>query len=289
MPRRDLRKVLKERPPAVAGSFYPKEREELEEQLAIFLKSAKKLPFNGELKILVVPHAGIFYSGQVAAWGFRQIDPKRIKRIVLLGASHHYYFDSAAVYPGGVWATPLGTATVDKKQVNFLCSREDKIVAAEGPHLPEHNLEVELIFLQKILPSFTIVPILVSQPSEGLIDKLAKKITQIIDGETILVVSTDLSHYPPYEIARSVDQEVINALISGKKDIFERKVAQIENSHYPGLETACCGLQAVKIGLRVGESLKLGWEKIFYQNSGDVSDEWRSVVGYAALAGIKKQ
>lgn len=275
------------RKPAVAGSFYPDSPKELEATLSTLLNQAEVIPATKSTKILIVPHAGISYSGQVAAWGFKQIENKNYTRIIILGVSHRHIFNQAAVFEKGLWETPLGKVEVDQNLAKKIIDGE-KIVADITPHLEEHSLEIELIFLQKVLKDFKIVPILLSQTSKELIETLAQKISQNLDEQTILVVSTDLSHYPPYEVANKVDGETIKAILSGKKEIFEKTIQELESKGYPGVDTCACGAEAVKVALKVGEILDLEFEKIKYENSGDVSGEKSRVVGYAAIVGYGK-
>lgn len=272
------------RKPAVAGSFYPEEKEEIDIQLTNFLKNTQLVKITGRPRILIVPHAGFIYSGQVAAWGFKQIEKQNFKRIILLGASHTAWFDHVALDTQNFWETPLGKTKVDLEFVEKIIDKNKKIIGDPLPFLKEHSLEMELIFLQKILKNFTIVPILVSEISEKLINNLAEKLSKNFDENTLLVVSTDLSHYPPYKIAKIVDEKTINAILSGKKEIFDNTIKEIETSDYTGLQTAACGQKAVSVALKVAEILNIrNFQKIYYANSGDVSGDYSHVVGYASI------
>lgn len=273
------------RQPAVAGSFYPADKKLLNQQLDGFLQKAQKVKIAGKRRILIVPHAGIVYSGQVAGWGFKQIEKAGFKRVILLGPSHQAWFNHAAVDSSGLWQTPLGKVAIDEDFANRLID-EKQILADKTPFTFEHSLEVELIFLQKVLPDFTIVPILVSNPSNQLIDSLAEKLAQNFDDQTLLVVSSDLSHYPPYETANQADKETINGILSGKKETFEETIKTVEGKNYPGLETAACGQKAISVALKTAQLLEVtNFQKIKYQNSGDVSGDKSRVVGYVAIIG----
>lgn len=276
------------RPPAVAGAFYPADKEELNQTLTNLLNQSEKISAEGKLRILIVPHAGIQYSGPTAAAGFKQAEGKNYKRIIILGASHRAWFNHAAVFAEGSWETPLGIVEIDQDLAKKILDEEKKITPDPQPHQLEHSLEVELIFLQKILKDFKIVPILVSQTDEELINNLAEKITKNFNEETLLVISTDLSHYPSWEIAKKVDQQTIEAILSGKLEDFNRVVSEVESAGYPHLETALCGREAVKVALKVGQMLKVNWQKIKYENSGDTAGEKSQVVGYAAIGGWSK-
>jgi AmmeMemoRadiSam system protein B/AmmeMemoRadiSam system protein A len=275
------------RPPAVAGVFYPDDKVQLDKILTSLINQSEKIPAEGKLRILLVPHAGIQYSGPTAAAGFKQIENSNYRRVTILGASHRAWFNHAAVFAKGAWETPLGKVEIDEDLAKNLIN-ESNILADNSPHQEEHCLEVELIFLQKVLKNFKIVPVLVSQTDENLINNLAQKIAQNFDDQTLLVISTDLSHYPPYEVAKKVDSQTIEAILSGDEEKFSQTIQNLENTGYPNLQTACCGHEAVKIGLKVGQLLKVNWQKIKYENSGDTAGEKSQVVGYAALGGFSK-
>jgi len=277
------------RKPAVAGSFYPANKQQLTSQLNNFFQQVKVVPSAGKLKILIVPHAGIVFSGQTAAWGFKQIENKNYQKIILLGASHTAWFNHAAVFNQGVWETPLGRVAVDEKTAEKIIDKSKNIVIDLNPHWQEHDLEVEVIFLQKVLRNFKIVPILISNPNDQLVDSLADNIQKVLDDKTLLVVSSDLSHYPSWSVANEVDNQTIQSILSGKEKSFEQTIQSLETKNYPGLETAACGYQAIRIALKIGEQLNLKWEKLKYENSGDVElygDKDR-VVGYGAVAGFE--
>lgn len=267
---------------AVAGQFYPAQPKKLDAQITGLFNQVKKIPSKGKPKILIVPHAGIIYSGKVAAWGFKQIENLDYSRIILLGASHQALLNHAAIFDQGVWETPLGKIAIDESLAKKFLDKN--IVSDPSPHLREHSLELELIFLQKVIPKFKILPILVSRPPEELISSLAKKISQALNPNTLLVISTDLSHYPPYETANEVDRQTIEAIISGHEKKFIQVINKLETANYSGLDTAACGQEAIRIALKVAEILEIhNFTKINYANSGDITGEKSQVVGYASI------
>lgn len=259
------------RHPAVAGQFYPAQQEELDAQLNSLVNQTKKIPSKGKPQILIVPHAGIVYSGKVAAWGFKQIENLNYSRIILLGASHQALFNHAAIFDQGAWETPLGKVAVDENLAKEFLDKN--IIGDLSPHLREHSLELELIFLQKVLKNFKIIPILISQPTPETTANLAQKISQVLDKQTLLVISSDLSHYLPWVVASKIDQKTIETILSGQKNVFEKNPS-----------TCACGYEAIKIGLMVAEILKIKiFRKIKYANSGDITGEKSQVVGYASI------
>ncbi len=277
--------MKKVRYPAVAGFFYPKEKPVLEKTLTTFFLQTKKINFDGRPKILVSPHAGINYSGLVAAWGYRQIKEFNFSKFFLLGASHYAWFNYLALSSADWWLTPLGKVKVNKKIIEKITN--EQIILDDYPHLKEHSLEVQLIFLKKIFPQLTVIPIMVSQLSKKLILKAAEKIALLLDDESLLIVSTDLSHYPKAEIAQKVDERTIKAVLIGKRDFFEKEIEKIESLGLAGLETAICGYQVVRLALAIGERLGLKWKKIFYRHSGEISGDRTQVVGYGSLLAVK--
>jgi hypothetical protein len=234
---------------------------------------------------LIVPHAGIIYSGSVAAYGFKQLEGEDNLRIILIGASHTSRFDYAAVDDNKYWETPFGRVEVDSDFVKSLANgtsiRIDKSV-----HLKEHSLEVELVFLKKVIRNFKIVPILLGQTSEELLASLAYKLAYNFDDNTLLVVSSDLSHYPDWGAANVSDIQLIDSVLKGKVKVFDQKLKEIEDENLKGLETPACGKDAIRVALKAGELLGVdNFEKIKYENTGDITGDKSRVVGYASILG----
>lgn len=269
--------------PAMAGKFYSNDPQALSERVDQFLEAVE---LDDEVmpnpRILIVPHAGYMYSGQVAASGFAHINPA--SRVILLGASHHEYFSGATLYWGDTWRSPLGSVPVDKAAVEMLQAlpnfRENSRI-----HQSEHGLEVQLPFLQKVLDDFSIVPILLSQMTQAMVDEIAQALVELMDEHTLLVVSTDLSHYPCQEDAERVDRHTILAILSGDIEELEATIERQMANNIPNLGTCACGATAVKVGMRMAQLMALEDACLLqYLNSGDVSGSSSRVVGYAAIA-----
>ncbi len=273
------------RQPAVAGFFYPDKKDQLVNQLDFFFKKTKKIDLKGKPKILISPHAGIVYSGLVAAWGYRQLESFNPKKVFLLGTSHYALFNYLALSGDDYWLTPLGEVIVDK-EINKKMIDED-IKIDDYPHQKEHSLELQVIFLQKIFSNFKIIPMMVSELNEELINKIVKKIIPVFEEKSLMIVSTDLSHYPQGKMAQIVDQKTIKAILSGKRQEFEKKVYEVKSSNYSGLETAICGYQGVRLALELGEIFGLKWQKVYYSHSGEISGDWSRVVGYTSIIAVK--
>ncbi|MFC1711488.1 AmmeMemoRadiSam system protein B [Patescibacteria group bacterium] len=275
------------RPPAVAGSFYPADKNDLFSQINSFLKKASK-DENGKLsRILIVPHAGLSFSGQTAAWGFKQIENESFSRVVLIGVSHRSYFSYAAVYRSGAWETPLGKVEIDSNFADSLINQSNQIEEKSEVFEQEHSLEVELPFLQYLLSDFKIVPILLGQAESDVLTSLAETLENNIDEQTLIVISSDLSHYPSYEVANKIDKETINAILTGNVNKFSQIIN--ENIKTDGVDTCACGADAIKVGLLLANKLDITDIRMLnYTNSGDSGGDKSKVVGYASIGFFKE-
>ena len=281
--------MIKIRQPQVAGAFYPADKTELQDQLGQFLTLNEKIENDQMVKLLVVPHAGYIYSGSVAAVGFKQVEGKNVDRVILLGPSHQSWFEGVAIDENDLWETPLGKVKVDKEFSQKLIDPENKINFNSSVHQAEHCLEVEIPFLQTIFKNFKIIPLLFGNTNNQTIEKLASLIAKNLEQNTLVVISSDLSHYPNYDIANLVDQKTIRSILSGDPEKFEKSIQEEMAIGYPSLETCACGEKAIKTAMLIAQKLKGRWQLIKYQNSGDITGDKSRVVGYAALKfSIKK-
>ena len=273
------------RQPAVAGQFYPQSNRDLQAMADEFLSAAKQKTKKASYssQILVVPHAGWEYSGQTAAFGFAQIENSDFKRVILIGPSHQAFFEGAAIDDSDYWQTPLGQVAVDKTLTNKILAPQKRIIANREAHKNEHCLEVELPFLQVVLSDFKVVPVLIGQASEDTLELLAQEIAANFDEKTLLVISSDLSHYPDIETARVVDQQTVEAILSGSKNKFVEILRKLTDE-YPQVDTFACGCEAIKVGLMAAEELGILEGKLLAKtNSGEVTGQTDRVVGYAAI------
>jgi AmmeMemoRadiSam system protein B len=256
---------MKVRPPAVAGQFYPADAKRLEAQVSDLLAAARS---EGNLpKALIAPHAGYIYSGGVAAAAFATLRdrPQAIGRVVVIGPAHYVAVRGIAVPTADAFATPLGWAPVDQDALSTLADLPC-IVRADAPHAPEHALEVELPFLQMLLPSFQVMPLVVGDAAP---QHVADVLRRLWGGpETLIVVSSDLSHFHDYETARRLDAAT---------------AAAVERGDWAALgPNEACGFLAVA-GLLV-EASRRGLEarRLALCNSGDTAGPPDRVVGYGA-------
>ncbi len=272
------------REPVAAGSFYPDSKEELENIIDNYMSEVEPPTSGEDIRALIVPHAGYVYSGQVAAYAYKTLIRQEINTVILIGPSHHEYFEGASVYPKGYYKTPLGNVEIDKDLAKKIIDSHKKISFRENAHLQEHSLEVQLPFLQKILPNpnWKIVPIVMGNTPEAA-EILINSLKNLINDNILIIASSDLSHYPSYEDAKYSDHKVIEAILTGKTENLEIVIAQLEKENISNLQTCACGQQAIEVimSLMSDKNIKL----LKYANSGDVEIGDKSqVVGYAAIA-----
>ncbi len=255
---------MKIRPSAVAGMFYPDDAHRLKEQVAQMM--SYQAPLGRDVKALIVPHAGIQYSGPIAASAYSQLreSADKYKHVVILGPSHKVPLVGMAVPSVDKFKTPLGEVLVSAKIIHKILALPSVQISDEA-HKAEHSIEVQLPFLQTLLPEFDIVPIVVGMANPELVANLLNEIWDIPD--TLFIFSSDLSHYHDYNLAKLLDKETSKAIIAQK---------------WPISGEQACGSQILN-GLMLFSSKKhLLIEELDLRNSGDTSGEKNSVVGYGA-------
>jgi AmmeMemoRadiSam system protein B/AmmeMemoRadiSam system protein A len=270
---------------AVSGQFYPSDAEVLRETVSDLISKAQAVPSSQKPRILISPHAGVEYSGATAAASYKQIEGAKYTRVIIIGTSHNFRFDDAVIDGNDYWETPLGQIKLDKDYINTLVQSK-KIGIDSAKHAPEHSLEMQLIFLQQVLGNgFEVVPILMSDGADmNVINLVAYKIAQNFDDNTLLVVSSDLSHYPKRETARQLDNKLIKSILTGDLNLFEETVKDTEMAGYADVATAACASEAIAVGMKVSKLLGFGdFQKLKYENTGDVTGDNERVVGYGAL------
>lgn len=257
------------RRPAVAGLFYPDDPQRLTRTVKEFLDSAQQ----GEKppKALIAPHAGYVYSGPIAATAYATLASVRetVTRVVLLGPSHRVPFYGLAVSSADRYLTPLGEVPLDREAIERISSLK-QVNPLEEAHAAEHSLEVHLPFLQMVLDSFTLVPIVVGDASP-------EEVSEVLDllwggDETLIVVSSDLSHYHDYATAMAMDRETSGA-------IEQLSSEEIDGNH-------ACGCRPVNGLLKSARERGMRGEILDLRNSGDTAGSRDQVVGYGAYAFI---
>lgn len=263
--------MLRIRPPAVAGSFYPQQAAALSHAVQTLLAVANTdaIAWPGAVpKAIIVPHAGYVYSGSTAALAYARLAAarKRIRRVVLLGPVHRVPVRGLALPGVDAFDTPLGRVNIDPSGVAAIAALP-QVVVSPAAHAQEHSLEVQLPFLQAVLDNFSLVPLAVG-------DATPAQVAQVLDAlwggdETLIVISSDLSHFLPYAAAVAVDQETVQAML------------QLDNtiSH-----SQACGGTPVNGLLLAAQQHHLQPALLGLCNSGDTAGDKVRVVGYAALA-----
>jgi len=255
------------RSPQFAGTFYPDNPQILKEMIEDFLHQATVEKLKVQPKALIVPHAGYIYSAQVAAYGFKILEDKLYKKIILLGPSHHFSFQGLASSPSGYWGTPLGKIEcLGKKDLKKL-EKTKEIIESSEIHEPEHCLEVEIPFLQVILKEFKIVPFLTGELN---IKTIAKVLESLVDEGTLILVSSDLSHYYPYKEAQKLDKVTIDAIL----DNDSKRLEEFGEA---------CGKIDIEILIEIAKKKKWQPKLLKALNSGDITGEKSQVVGYASI------
>jgi AmmeMemoRadiSam system protein B len=256
------------RPPAVAGTFYPGTRAELLTAVDGYLAAAQP-DVGPPPKAVVVPHAGYVYSGPIAGSGWAAVRPiaDRIRRVVMLGPAHREWADGSALPGGKAFATPLGECPIDQAG-HALAARQSGVEILPEVHAAEHSLEVQVPFIQRLLPQAAIVPILVGGGSPAAVAALLDALWG--GEETLIAVSTDLSHYLPYAEAQRLDRACADAVLALDDRAVQNRMA--------------CGHQPLRALLRVARARKLAARLLDLRNSGDTQESRGEVVGYAAFA-----
>ena len=281
--------------PAVAGLFYPRHEKDLTELVNKLLAEAKSANIEN-LRGLVCPHAGYEFSGKTAATGYKQLVGRNIHTAIILGPSHHAWFKGAAIPSADAMETPLGLVLLSPKAAALAKKKPfavDPPAEVERPawwsqspqrELPpfgedtpftwEHSVEDQLPFLQRVLKEFRIVPAVLCQADP---EAAADALLPLLDDETILIASSDLTHFLSYEKATKLDNATIRTICEINPDRLERE-------EQAAGEQLACGKLPILTLMHVAK--RRGWKavRLDYRNSGDATGERASVVGYAAIA-----
>ncbi|MEW6349646.1 MAG: AmmeMemoRadiSam system protein B [Thermodesulfobacteriota bacterium] len=279
----------KVRTPAVSGMFYPGHAGILGPAVDETLKHAAREPIPGAIKAIMEPHAGYLYCGKTMATAYKQIEGERFlfDTVVLLGPCHSFATKAAAVSSADVWETPLGRVPVDTALTKELVAGQERIEFDDKAHLKEHCLEVQLPYLIRVSRgrSFKIVPILTNSRDVKDQDILAKAVARISKSpRTLIVLSTDLSHYPSAREAEKVDTAILAAVKSLNVETVNHENARILKERLPGLSVTMCGLEPTCVLLRAAKDIGITHAaQLNYTHSGMVSGDDDRVVGYGAM------
>jgi len=270
------RQIVKE--PSVAGAFYPADQAVLTRAVESYLGAASAPEQAGRLIALIAPHAGYEYSGQVAAYAYKQIVGREIDTVILIGPAHRANLTGASVYSVGSLRTPLGLVRVNEKIAKTLLNEKAGVTFDPIAYTQEHSLEVQLPFLQKTVKKFTVVPILIGMPTREMYVHLEEKLATVLreNERAIIVASTDLSHYHDAETAVSMDKQAIDGVQRMSIEDLQYCLASGKGEMCGGYPVLLTMAVARKLGATNGVLFR-------YANSGDVTGDTRNVVGYAAM------
>ena len=274
------------RRPVVAGAFYPADKAGLKKEIGLFLDSAKKARVNGRIIAIMVPHAGYAYSGRVAAYSFKQLEGRKVNSVVIVSNSHKAYFPGIAVDDSDAWQTPLGLVKVDKVMADRLVNADKAVRYNSKIHANDHPIEVEIPFLQTVLKKgFKIVPVLFGNTRDNSYRRFAQVLADNLGRDDILVISTDMSHYPSYEDANRIDHRTLEAIEEMNLSKLVGHIRKVQAQHVPQEETLLCGIDGVKTVLEMCNILGDTRARVLkYANSGDVEIGDKSrVVGYSSV------
>jgi AmmeMemoRadiSam system protein B/AmmeMemoRadiSam system protein A len=269
------------RQPDVAGAFYPAEPKALSAMMTDMLAKAAVPPITDPILAVVAPHAGYQFSGPVAAYTYAALKGRKFSRVVVIAPSHFEAFEFTSVYDGDAYTTPLGTIRVDKAFAEELVKTSPSIRLSRQGHTPtaqcpEHALEVQLPWLQTVLGEFELVPIVMGDQSYETSRALGVALAKLIHGgDTLIVASSDLSHYHPYDNAVAIDHKTLNALQIWDYFSMSRNFQERIWEACGGAPIVAAMIAAERMGANKASVLK-------YANSGDTTGDHSRVVGYSA-------
>ena len=271
------------RRPAVAGQFYPGNRKTLEREIEGFLEKSEGFELGARIFALVAPHAGTMYSGQVAARAYRQVAGGDIDVVAVIAPSHTEYFSGSSVYGGGGYETPLGVVPVHRAWTEKIASYPTVTISDYGHRggrsfRQEHSLEVQLPFLQSVLKDFSLIPIVMGDQDRTSCEHLGKALAEVlVEEKALIVASSDLSHFHPYEEAVRLDRIVTEAV----SDFDDRRLSEKLSSK----SCEACGGGPIVAAMIAARALGADRAKVLsYANSGDVTGDRSQVVGYMSAA-----
>lgn len=264
---------MKIREAAVAGTFYPNDSKKLITEIDFHYSNAEKYLVEKKIFGIVAPHAGYYYSGTTACYSYKSCSEMKYKTIIILSPSHYEYFNGITIFDGDKYKTPLGEIEIDAELAKKYYSSSSNIYADKEGHRREHAVEVHLPFLQKIFGEFKFLPVVMGDQNQNNIEQLSAAIARNFKDEQLIIASSDLSHFYRREIA----------------DVFDLKVEErINEFDEMGLlrdleseKSFACGGGLIVALLKAMKSLGLSSSKVLKRtNSGDVSGDYSSVVGY---------
>lgn len=264
---------MKIRHQQVAGYFYPAEKEKLKNDISSMLQAANAEKSFNNIFGIVSPHAGYIYSGKTAAYAYNLLKDKHYKTVIVISPSHAEYFPGISIYEGDAYETPLGIVEIDQIMTDKLVANSKVIFRGVQGHRKEHALEVQIPFLQTVLKNFKIVPIVMGDQSKIFVNELAEKISKVVDNETLVVASSDMSHFYSSEEADRLDS-VVEKRINDFD--FEQLLIDLDDHN-----CEACGGGPIAAMMKAASLRKIPNSFVISRSdSGDVTGDRSEVVGY---------
>ena len=261
------------RRPAVAGMFYPSNKDELKTLISKLLTDSQPENIPQNILGIISPHAGYIYSGATAAYAYNSIIGKNFKTVIILSPSHREYFYGVCIYDGNTYETPLGVVEIDKEMANKITLGSKFISIGDKGHSSEHAVEVQIPFLQSVLKNFKIVPMVMGDQSLEIINETAKQIANAADENTLIVASSDLSHFYAKQQADKLD-----SLVAQRINDFDFN--QLHEDFEKQRCEACGGGLIITL-MKAASLMNKNQSMILHRSdSGDVSGDNSEVVGY---------
>lgn len=261
------------REPAVAGMFYPDSELKLRDQVNYLLSEARPDNQFNNVAGIVSPHAGYVYSGKTAAYGYNSPINKNYNTVIIISPSHREYFKGISIFNGDAYRTPLGDVPLNKEMIEKLISDSKIIFRGIQGHRAEHAVEVQLPFLQVMLKDFSIVPVVLGDQNSNFIYELADRIAPLINESTLIVASSDLSHFYSKSLADKLDSIV-------EKNIENNDYEKLKNDLESGRCEACGGGAIVAMMRAANLAGRKKSKVVARSDSGDVTGDFSEVVGY---------
>ncbi len=261
------------RQPAVAGMFYPSSPADLKNDLINLLNNNRPEEKFENILGIISPHAGYAYSGKTAAHAYNTILGKKYKTVIIISPSHREYFPGVSIYNGDAYRTPLGDVHLNKNMILQITGSSKIIFEGIQGHRSEHAVEVQLPFLQMTMNDFTIIPIVMGDQRKVFVDELAEILSKVIDEETIIIASSDLSHFHSKQKAKILDSIVEKRIINFE---YEELLEDLETQR-----CEACGGGPIAVLMKTAYQLNKKKSKILsMSDSGDATGDDSEVVGY---------
>jgi len=276
------------RPSALKGSWYPAGREALERQVDGFLKRVPQRVEGERIVGMISPHAGYVYSGEAAAWGYKNLLGLAFCRVIIVAPSHYVSFEGISTPRVEFYETPLGKVRVDKKSCEYLLKRP-LFRSIRKAHLREHAVEIQLPFLQRTLEDFTLIPLVVGSLEEEDYERASNELKTLMDPNTLLIASSDFTHFGPrfgYVPFANDFRENISRLDQGAIDLILKKDWEGFLAYRKRTQATICGFRPIALLLKTLPSDVCG-RLLRYCLSGDLTGDYTNSVSYASIVFIR--